>query len=283
MPIEQHGYLTDLLGDRAVAGDRSARPGRPAVLPQPQLHRAALAVGRSRTTRPSRSGCAGRRACSTGTAARTQTYAAMMQLAGRQRRQGARRARRARAGATTRSSSSPATTAASGSPTTGRSPGARPSCSKAGCACRRSTAGRAARRPGAVSERAGHVDGLAADVPRCGGRRAACRRPERRDRHPPGHRRPALPERTLFWRFANHSQRAARRGRFKFLEIAGNAFLFDVVADPMERANLREREPAVFAELVRRVGRSGTPACCHPIRRPGATASPGVAAILGSR
>jgi arylsulfatase A-like enzyme len=58
-----------------------------------------------------------------------------------------------------------------------------------------------------------------------------------------------LPERTLFWRFANHSQRAARRGRFKLLEIAGNAFLFDVVADPMERANLREREPAAFAEL----------------------------------
>jgi arylsulfatase A-like enzyme len=58
-----------------------------------------------------------------------------------------------------------------------------------------------------------------------------------------------LAERTLFWRFANHRQRAARRGRFKFLEIAGNAFLFDVVADPMERANLRRREPAVFADL----------------------------------
>ena len=38
-----------------------------------------------------------------------------------------------------------------------------------------------------------------------------------------------LAERTLFWRFANHDQRAARRGRFKWLEIAGNAFLFDVV------------------------------------------------------
>jgi len=59
----------------------------------------------------------------------------------------------------------------------------------------------------------------------------------------------ALAERTLFWRFANHAQRAARCGRFKLLEIAGNAFLFDVVADPMERANLRLREPAVFAGL----------------------------------
>jgi len=59
----------------------------------------------------------------------------------------------------------------------------------------------------------------------------------------------ALPERTLFWRFAHHDQRAARRGRFKYLEIAGNAFLFDVVADPMERANLKEREPRLFAAL----------------------------------
>jgi arylsulfatase A-like enzyme len=58
-----------------------------------------------------------------------------------------------------------------------------------------------------------------------------------------------LPERTLFWRFANHEQRAARHGRLKLLEIAGNAFLFDVVADPMERANLRERQSAIFAAL----------------------------------
>ena len=59
----------------------------------------------------------------------------------------------------------------------------------------------------------------------------------------------ALPERPLFWRFSNHDQRAARRERFKFLEIAGNSFLFDVVADPMERANLKQREAAIFAEL----------------------------------
>jgi arylsulfatase A-like enzyme len=59
----------------------------------------------------------------------------------------------------------------------------------------------------------------------------------------------ALPERALLWRVSNHGQRAARRGRHKFLEIAGNAFLFDVVADPMERGNLREREPGTFAAL----------------------------------
>ena len=58
-----------------------------------------------------------------------------------------------------------------------------------------------------------------------------------------------VPERTLFWRFSNYGQRAARHGRHKFLEIAGNSFLFDVVGDPMERANLKEREPAIFAAL----------------------------------
>src|SRR5690606_16466451 len=59
----------------------------------------------------------------------------------------------------------------------------------------------------------------------------------------------ALAERTLFWRFSHHDQRAARRGRFKFLQIGGNSFLFDVAADPMERGNLKERAPDVFAAL----------------------------------
>ncbi len=59
----------------------------------------------------------------------------------------------------------------------------------------------------------------------------------------------ALPERTLFWRFGYREQKAARRGSHKFLEISGNRFLFDVVADPLERANLKDREPAIFAAL----------------------------------
>jgi len=58
-----------------------------------------------------------------------------------------------------------------------------------------------------------------------------------------------LPERTLFWRYKALGQRAARRGRWKYLRIKDNEFLFDVVADPLERANLREREPARFAAL----------------------------------
>jgi arylsulfatase A-like enzyme len=58
-----------------------------------------------------------------------------------------------------------------------------------------------------------------------------------------------LPERTLFWRYTNKQQRAARRGRYKYLKINDNEFLFDVVADPLERGNLKNREPERFAEL----------------------------------
>jgi len=58
-----------------------------------------------------------------------------------------------------------------------------------------------------------------------------------------------LAERTLFWRFAYREQKAARCGAHKLLEIGGNRFLFDVDADPLERANMKDREPLVFAAL----------------------------------
>lgn len=59
----------------------------------------------------------------------------------------------------------------------------------------------------------------------------------------------ALPERTLFWRYKNHGQQAARRGKWKYLKIGEQSYLFDVAADPMERANLKNREPEVFMAL----------------------------------
>ncbi len=59
----------------------------------------------------------------------------------------------------------------------------------------------------------------------------------------------ALPERTLYWRFFNKDQKAARRGRYKYLSINGNEYLFDVIADPRERGNLKDRQPEKFAEL----------------------------------
>ena len=55
--------------------------------------------------------------------------------------------------------------------------------------------------------------------------------------------------RTLFWRYLSKNQKAVRDRDMKFLEILGNSFLFDVVADPLERANLKAREPEVFARL----------------------------------
>ena len=59
----------------------------------------------------------------------------------------------------------------------------------------------------------------------------------------------SLGERTFFWRFGNKHQRAIRRGAMKYLKINENEFLFDVVGDPLERANLKTRQPAKFAEL----------------------------------
>jgi arylsulfatase A-like enzyme len=59
----------------------------------------------------------------------------------------------------------------------------------------------------------------------------------------------ALPERPMFWRYWDRDQRALRRGRYKYLKINENEFLFDVIADPMERGNLKDRMPDVFAAL----------------------------------
>jgi len=56
-------------------------------------------------------------------------------------------------------------------------------------------------------------------------------------------------ERDLFWRYKIFDQAAVRRGNWKYLKIKGNEFLFDIVADPLERANLMRREPAVFETL----------------------------------
>ena len=55
--------------------------------------------------------------------------------------------------------------------------------------------------------------------------------------------------RTLFWRFKANAQRAARVGDDKFLKMLDNTFLFNVVDDPMERANLKERRPDIYARV----------------------------------
>ena len=56
--------------------------------------------------------------------------------------------------------------------------------------------------------------------------------------------------RKLFWRYKANAQRAARDGDYKYLKILENTFLFNVVDDPMERANLKERRRDFYAKLV---------------------------------
>jgi len=56
--------------------------------------------------------------------------------------------------------------------------------------------------------------------------------------------------RTLFWRYKGNAQRAMRDGDFKYLKIRENTFLFNVVDDPMERANLKERQKDVYETLA---------------------------------
>jgi arylsulfatase A-like enzyme len=55
--------------------------------------------------------------------------------------------------------------------------------------------------------------------------------------------------RKLCWRYKAGSQRAIRDGDQKYLQIAGNEFLFDLARDPRERANLKDREKDVFERL----------------------------------
>jgi arylsulfatase A-like enzyme len=57
-------------------------------------------------------------------------------------------------------------------------------------------------------------------------------------------------ERKLFWRYKNQWQRAARVGDYKFLKILDNTFLFNVVEDPLERGNLKDRNKDVYDRLV---------------------------------
>ncbi len=56
--------------------------------------------------------------------------------------------------------------------------------------------------------------------------------------------------RKLFWRYKANAQRAARDGDWKILKINENTFLFNIADDPMERANLRERYRDIYDRMV---------------------------------
>jgi arylsulfatase A-like enzyme len=60
----------------------------------------------------------------------------------------------------------------------------------------------------------------------------------------------AAVDRKLFWRYKGKWQRAARIGNYKLLKILDNTFLFNVVEDPLERANLKERHKDVYDRIA---------------------------------
>jgi arylsulfatase A-like enzyme len=56
--------------------------------------------------------------------------------------------------------------------------------------------------------------------------------------------------RKLYWRYHANAQMATRDGDMKWLKIRENDFLFNVVADPLERANLKARHPEVYRHMI---------------------------------
>ncbi|MDH4428127.1 MAG: sulfatase-like hydrolase/transferase [Acidovorax sp.] len=56
-------------------------------------------------------------------------------------------------------------------------------------------------------------------------------------------------ERQLCWRMSHRQQRALRCGRWKYLRVDGNEYLFDLEADARERANQMYRDPYRLADL----------------------------------
>jgi len=59
----------------------------------------------------------------------------------------------------------------------------------------------------------------------------------------------ALRGRELYWRMKYRRQRALREGRWKYLAVEDNEYLFDVEQDERERANLARREPQRLAAM----------------------------------
>jgi arylsulfatase A-like enzyme len=53
----------------------------------------------------------------------------------------------------------------------------------------------------------------------------------------------------LCWRMKHREQRALVRGRWKYLQIEGVDYLFDIETDARERANLRDRHPDILQSL----------------------------------
>jgi len=55
--------------------------------------------------------------------------------------------------------------------------------------------------------------------------------------------------RSLHWRMKHRGQRAMRQGRWKYLQVDGHDYLFDIDTDERERANRAPREPQRLAAM----------------------------------
>lgn len=55
--------------------------------------------------------------------------------------------------------------------------------------------------------------------------------------------------RTLYWRYKAHAQEAMREGDWKYLKLGGKEHLYNLAADVRERADLKELEPARLARM----------------------------------
>ncbi|MDZ4103732.1 MAG: sulfatase-like hydrolase/transferase [Hydrogenophaga sp.] len=54
-------------------------------------------------------------------------------------------------------------------------------------------------------------------------------------------------ERALYWRMNHRGQRALREGDWKYMQVDGHEYLFNIARDERERANLASREPERLA------------------------------------
>lgn len=59
----------------------------------------------------------------------------------------------------------------------------------------------------------------------------------------------AVQERAMYWRYRANDQRALREGRWKYLRMREREYLFDIVTDQRERANLSGRDPDRFERM----------------------------------
>ena len=90
----------------------------------------------------------------------------------------------------------------------------------------------------------------------------------------------AVRDRELYWRMKFREQRAMRSGRWKYLSVEGDEFLYDLASDPRERANYARRNSDVFETM--RSGYAAWEASMPPIAPDAAFSIPYTRADLAS-